>query len=309
MLETYNEAVSIPSDLAFPSPMRAIVVTPEEETELLLRVSKGARKSSVFTLFQGLRSEVGARSQDESSCPAKASTFWGPSGFFAECSDILDASLEVDTLVIPEGGDVLHISCADGGRGRAHVAAWSDTGFTTEPPCRESFEAKLLEVPFRSQFWEDPSFAKRICLPTSLAMVLEYYGISISTERVARGIYDENWGIYGNWLRACLFASQKGLSAKVMASLEPRDLYFYISKGVPLILSVAYEAGDLVNAPIKSTQGHLLVLCGFETSCSVLCQDPALKDGGEAPVSYDLRELTRAWKGNLIVVERLGLLQ
>ena len=45
--------------------------------------------------------------------------------------------------------------------------------------------------------------------------------------------------------------------------------------GIPLVASVSFGAGQLDGAPISSSNGHLLVIVGFEADGDVVVNDPA----------------------------------
>jgi hypothetical protein len=49
----------------------------------------------------------------------------------------------------------------------------------------------------------------------------------------------------------------------------------WVAAGVPVIASLGWSAGELPEAPITSTNGHLLVIVGFTPSGDVVVNDPA----------------------------------
>ena len=80
-----------------------------------------------------------------------------------------------------------------------------------------------------------------------------------------------------------------------------------IAAGVPLVLSVSFDAGELDGAGY-STSGHLLVLCGFDAQGDPVCNDPAshlVPDNGQVRVTYRRDQLENVWlphSGGLVYV-------
>ena len=76
----------------------------------------------------------------------------------------------------------------------------------------------------------------------------------------------------------------------------------FLERGLPLVVSIGYEEGQLPGAPIASTKGHLIVVCGIDDKGSLICRDPAAKTRAKGEVIYDEQAFARAWKGMAIVV-------
>jgi hypothetical protein len=70
-----------------------------------------------------------------------------------------------------------------------------------------------------------------------------------------------------------------------------------ITKGQPVIASIAFRKGEFGSAVISRTNGHLIVIRGFTSDGDVIVNDPANKEKGEAAV-YKAEELGRAWFGH-----------
>jgi uncharacterized protein YvpB len=159
--------------------------------------------------------------------------------------------------------------------------------------------ARELDVPLRSQMVEDPSIASRICSPTSLSMLLAYYGRGRPTAEVAAGVHDYGAGIYGNWSFNMAYASELGLPARVawFASLD--DLKREIGAGRPVVASIAFQENQLDGAPINATTGHLVVVRGFkvvEGREYVIVNDPAAPDETSVRREYKAEQFDKAWK-------------
>ncbi|MBI5367702.1 MAG: peptidase C39 family protein [Planctomycetes bacterium] len=172
---------------------------------------------------------------------------------------------------------------------------------------------RLLDVPERSQCVEDPAIAGSICSPTSLAMVLQFWGIRLPTAEVARGVYDAQAKIYGNWPfnTACAFEASGGLLSESyvarFGSLE--ELEAEIAAGRPTIISHRWKPGELTGAPVDSSDGHLIVVVGFDERGDVVVNDPAAdpRRGASVRRTYPRREIYRSWLENADgVVYRIG---
>ena len=68
-----------------------------------------------------------------------------------------------------------------------------------------------------------------------------------------------------------------------------------IAAGQPIICSIQVEKGELPNAPYKSTDGHLIVVTGFDADGNVLVNDPAATDTEKGQTAYPRDALQKAW--------------
>lgn len=152
-----------------------------------------------------------------------------------------------------------------------------------------------LPVPARSQHLEDPELAARICSPTSLAMVLAYHGIDVPVAELAALAYDPLHDLYGNWPRSIQAAYSLGLCGYLARYSSIRDVLAQLEAGRPVILSIAFGAGELTGAPMASTSGHLLVVVGATQAGDLVVNDPAAPTLEEVHRVYDRDELERAW--------------
>lgn len=164
---------------------------------------------------------------------------------------------------------------------------------------------KILDVPRLSQMTRDPKIAAEICSPTSVAMVLNYDGVGVLPEEAAWGAYDNNGLLFGNWAFNCAYAGSYGFTAftEYLDSLD--DIKGEIANGNPVVLSVRYKKDESVEgdlpvlhgAPIDKTEGHLLVICGFESKGGkeyAVVNDPAAPNDVGVRREYAADELERA---------------
>jgi hypothetical protein len=176
--------------------------------------------------------------------------------------------------------------------------------------------AKVLAVPRYSQMihtGEYPRYGgggEAWCSPTSLSMVLAYYGAAPTAreyawvddayadpwvDEVARRVYDHAYEGTGNWPFNTAYAGTRLPRAVVTRLSSLRDAERFIAQGVPLIVSVSFSSGQLDNAPISSTNGHLLVIAGFNRYGNVVVNDPAASTNAGVRRVYDRAQFEAAW--------------
>lgn len=156
--------------------------------------------------------------------------------------------------------------------------------------------ARDLPVPFRTQQNNPEAMRPRTCSPTSVAMVMAYRGVDLPTVEHAVGIYDAEYGIFGNWGRAVAWASQHGLDAELVRIRDWRQVEDYIAAGQPLIASIAFGPDEFPSNVMNSTAGHLIVIRGLTPEGDAIVNDPASATRGDGVV-YKKEELAAAWFG------------
>ncbi len=68
-----------------------------------------------------------------------------------------------------------------------------------------------------------------------------------------------------------------------------------MAAGVPLALSLAWKKGELDNPPLPETDGHFVVLCGFDAKGDPIVNDPAQP---AIRVTYPRAQFQRLWLGH-----------
>ena len=154
--------------------------------------------------------------------------------------------------------------------------------------------ARDLPVPFYTQQSNPPALRPRTCSPTSTAMVMAYRGVELPIVETAQGIYDPEYGIFGNWGRAVAWASQHGLDAELVRLRDWRQVQQLIAKGQPIIASIRFASGTFPSNVMDSTNGHLIVIRGLTPGGDAIVNDPASADRGDGVV-YKKEELAAAW--------------
>jgi hypothetical protein len=154
-----------------------------------------------------------------------------------------------------------------------------------------------LDVPFRAQGVEDKSISGSICSPTSVSMLLEWAGIDRPTAQNALAIWDDDYAIFGNWNRAVQYAASLGLESQVERFTTMDEVRARLASGQPIIASINFEDGTFPSNVMKSTDGHLIVIRGYDEKGDLIVNDPASKDRGNGIV-YQAKELSHAWLVN-----------
>jgi hypothetical protein len=172
------------------------------------------------------------------------------------------------------------------------LSAWD--GRLPPPPSARSDGAARLAVPALSQMGADEAIRMRICSPVSVAMVLAYWGERVEVASLAREIFHPALDRYGVWPAAIRAAGRHGVAGYLLRFPDWASAAWCLDRGLPVIASVSYGAGELVDAAIPETSGHLLVLTGYAGD-EVLVNDPAAATTAGVARRYRLDQLCRAW--------------
>lgn len=191
-------------------------------------------------------------------------------------------------------------------RGATLQRLWLSAAMTSDRSEEEAYRPAWgvdLHVPQRSQMVYPGGGGW--CSPTSLAMVMAYHGHEESIpEAAVPGVYDSVYDGHGNWPFNTAYASTRGFTAYVHRLGGLADLERWIAQRRPVIATVAYNREWLPNAPIPSTNGHLLVVRGFTEDGDVIVNDPAAEHDGVVRLVYPRRLFQRAWldRGGVVYV-------
>lgn len=218
--------------------------------------------------------------------------------------------VDTDTLKLSEPATEFRyrITMAAGKSGRPvtlrliAVAVSSGAGPAAPDPFRPGPWVRELKVAGRSQMEEQESYRHDICSPTSLSMVLDFWGRRLATVTVADRVRDRVTGMFGVWPANVALAADAGLEAMVARLPSLAELEREIAAGRPVVTSLTFGPGELSGSPLKKTRGHLLAVTGFTPEGNVIVQDPAAPDRGSARRVYDRAEFHRAW-----IIRKRGL--
>lgn len=161
---------------------------------------------------------------------------------------------------------------------------------------------KVLNVPECSQMVY-PDGGEVWCSPTSASMVVGYWsnspndpGLCEARVRAAvEGVYDWVYDGHGNWPFNTAYAASQGHESYVARFTSLAEVDKYIAANVPVIMSIAWKKGELSGASIESTNGHLLVLVGFDTEGNPLVNDPASPTNADVRRTYLRSEFEPLW--------------
>ncbi len=176
----------------------------------------------------------------------------------------------------------------------------------------------VLDVPAYSQMTHRGHFpqwgggGEAWCSPTSLAMVLGYFGALPPApswalagdpdpwvDATARAVYDHGYDGTGNWSFNAAYAAARmrplGGSAFVTRLRDLTEAEQLVAAGIPVVVSIAFGKGGLTGAPISSSNGHLLVVVGFTSTGDVVVNDPAAPSNATVRRTYSRAQLERAW--------------
>jgi hypothetical protein len=145
---------------------------------------------------------------------------------------------------------------------------------------------------------------ERVCSPVCVTMVCRFWGRDVSMPDIAANAYDELCDVYGNWSLNALAASLLRLKAFVDRGESIRYLEDQIVGGRPVITSIAYGKGELRDAPVPGSKGHLVVVTGFTAQGDPIVRDPGAR-GDDPWLTYNRAEFARAWLGHGGVVYRI----
>jgi peptidase C39-like protein len=151
-----------------------------------------------------------------------------------------------------------------------------------------------MRVPAFSQMEADPKLGARICSPTSVAMVLGYWDRVVAPTTIAAEVFHAGLDLYGVWPAAVRAAAARGVAGYLLRFPDWAAARWCLEHDIPIVASVRYAAGELTDAAIAATSGHLLVLVGWDDG-HVLVNDPAAPSAGGVARRYRADELGRAW--------------
>lgn len=199
----------------------------------------------------------------------------------------------------------LHTSGASAPALHSLAVTLSDDATSTAAGAR--LPIRELAVPPRAQL--DYPDGPNICSPTSIAMLLAYWHARTGDARLTPFaepravadiacplVYDPAYEGHGNWAFNTALAASYGLRAHVARLAGLADLGAWIAAGVPVAISVAWQPGQLDNAPIEASRGHLLIASGFSPAGDVIVADPRGGTPAEVRRVYRANQLERAWQ-------------
>jgi hypothetical protein len=154
--------------------------------------------------------------------------------------------------------------------------------------------AVRLGVPQRTQIVEPEAIRLRICSPTSLGMAMQYLGRSVPTLTLADAVFHAPTDRYGVWPAAVRAAALHGIPGYLLRFPDWTTAAWCLARGLPIVASIRFGAGELTGSPLSDTTGHLVVITGLDGD-DVLVNDPAAPTVAAVARRYRRSEFTRAW--------------
>lgn len=155
---------------------------------------------------------------------------------------------------------------------------------------------RRLPVPPRSQRTDREEMKHKICSPTSVGMVLAYRGVDRTNEDIADVCFDPTHEIYGNWPRNVQAAFALGVPGYLARFSDWTDVERMIAAGQPLVISIRVDKeGGLRGAPYSTSDGHLIVIAGFDAEGRVLVNDPGVSTADKGQRAYLRPDLEEVW--------------
>ena len=219
-----------------------------------------------------------------------------------------DGSVKMDTLVLSNAVRKVQLRITAGGEGDQAMLKFLGLSFcnsavpaTVLAPNRAAW-GKVLEVPERRQ--AEYEGGGGWCSPTSLSMVLAYWGeqlhrpeLNHTVPETAHAIADGLGGDTGNWPFNTAYAGRyPGMRAYVTRLGDVSEVEDWIAAGIPVIVSVSsYLTNDRTNGP---DNGHLIVCVGFTDKGDVVTNNPgvSVRRNVRARQVYAREKVASGWK-------------
>lgn len=184
--------------------------------------------------------------------------------------------------------------------------------FTTDSDEEEDAVGDYLKiidnVPRISQIASGHKDSHSICSPTSVTMVLKYYGIPVELNDVTNGTFDTGSELYGNWPQNSAYAGEQGMRVYTKKCTSINAVKNFIARGIPVVASVVSKEKEALDGAISAfPSGHLMVVVGFKMIDGVeyiVVNDPAANSDGEVRKDYKLDQWVNVWRHYIYVITK-----
>lgn len=138
-----------------------------------------------------------------------------------------------------------------------------------------------------------------ICSPTATAMAMNQLSPSseLSWPNFVAACRDGATGMYGVWPLNLYHASRLGHLGAIETLTQTAQIAKVLEAQLPLVASIKYAKGALLDAPQPQTSGHLVMLHGIANG-QALVSDPAAPKTAEVSRKYPLEQFMEAWLRN-----------
>ncbi len=138
-----------------------------------------------------------------------------------------------------------------------------------------------------------------ICSPTATAMAMRQLspGAALSWPSFVAACRDGATGMYGVWPLNLYQASRLGHLGAIETLTQATQIKGVLEAQLPLVASIKYAKGALLDAPQPQTSGHLVMLHGIDNGYA-LVSDPAAPAVAAVCRQYPLEQFMEAWLRN-----------
>lgn len=198
------------------------------------------------------------------------------------------ATIDLDVVRVPQGASAIDV------RASVVLEALAVATPSAAAPAGvvAAHGAVALDVPERSQYPIAHPDERGWCSPAALAMLLAFQGRLFGVAAVAESVRDAAYGGTGNWTFNVAFAGSLGLRGVVAYLTGLGQAERFVAARIPLALSISWREGELPGAALDHSDGHFVVLRGFNDDGDPLLNDPAQPQVG---IRYPRAAFERAW--------------
>ncbi|MGH3648160.1 MAG: peptidase C39 family protein [Micromonosporaceae bacterium] len=183
-------------------------------------------------------------------------------------------------------------------------------------PSTPSGLVRTLDVPRYSQelhvghYPEWDNGGEAWCSPTSTSMAMAYWDALPPAsdydwvepdphtdpwvDHAARHTFDYNYDGAGNWPYNTAYAATYGLDGFVTRLRSLNEAEQFIAAGIPLVVSASWKKNEVPGADY-GTNGHLLLIVGFDAAGNPVMNDPFAHSNPEVRKTFGRAEFERVW--------------
>ncbi|MBV9263608.1 MAG: C39 family peptidase [Candidatus Eremiobacteraeota bacterium] len=215
---------------------------------------------------------------------------WRPSGAKSFSPQHAGTRVDVDVIRAAQPFDGIEV--------RAQSVEFDLVAFSSPvhatPSLPYARDALILGVPAHSQYSTE-SEERGWCSPASLEMIHAYHGLPHSIAQTAREVFDRAYNGTGNWAFNVAYSGRLGLRGVVAHLANLDQAQRLLERGLPLAISYSWRDDELPGAPLPTSDGHLVVLCGFTGDGDCAVNDPAARN---VRVVYPRSAIETLWQRN-----------
>ncbi|MGH3713559.1 MAG: C39 family peptidase [Micromonosporaceae bacterium] len=148
------------------------------------------------------------------------------------------------------------------------------------------------------------------CSPTSTSMAMGYWNALPPAsdydwvapdphsdpwvDHAARHVFDYNYNGAGNWPYNTAYAATYGLDGFVTRLRSLNEAEKFIAAGIPLVVSASWKKNEVPGADY-GTNGHLLLIVGFDAAGNPIMNDPFAHSNAAVRKTFGRAEFENVW--------------